>query len=363
MDKSTKDFTINAELLGALGSLWQGKPTTVSPFRYGDGKAPGKEEKNLLTAGGVCDANGQPVPGIRPALDVLGNARSFTRMYISGGLNAYEYIVYFSDDNKSASLINVHGDVQINYPSIGDLFVTMATQAIGSTMYRNSTLEVNLTPDEALVFSALLDLQRQEFLHSLAGPEESRIVVSLPSDIGTILSRKGKDYQWLNNVIRDIAGPADIPIQGQITAALESITGKGLAAKDKSAYKLSDTALLLARRMLVLDTSVVLTSGHLGPDGIVSIAGFTCIQAGVHDLLYIDEHAGSVAVQTISSAAVLDLIREFMTDPLALKQLDKYVHPVPQSPADIKGGNTCPQCGAKLTAGKKFCSNCGAKVS
>jgi hypothetical protein len=164
MDMKTKDFTIDAQLLGALGSLWQGTPTNISPFRYGKSTALTSEERAALAAAGISDASGMAVPDIRPALDVLGSAQAFTRMYITGGPNAYEYIVYFAEDGRSASLININGDVQINCPSIADLFIEMTTQTLGQTIYRNAATATTLNPDEAVTFAVMIDLQRKEFL-------------------------------------------------------------------------------------------------------------------------------------------------------------------------------------------------------
>jgi hypothetical protein len=360
MDTSTKDFTINAQLLGALGSLWQGTPTQVSPFRYGKTGFFGTEEKAVLTAAGICDAGGQPSPDIRPALDVLGSAQAFTRMYITGGPNAYEYIVYFTADGRTASLINIGGNVQINCPSIADLFIGMVSQTLGSSLYRNATLEASLTPDEALVLSAMIDLQRQTFLRSLASSHESAPIIIESSSIENVLCGPDSSFQWLNNVIRELV-TGENALSPQVPAALASLAEKGLVKQTGSACSLSDEAAFLARRMLVIDTSVVLTAGHLAPEGNVGVAGFTCLQAGVHDLLYIDTSAGTVDIQAISSAAVLEFIRTFMTNPDALKKLV-----VPSSPLQPEVSSPkrkfCPQCGAQITEGKMFCNKCGTKI-
>jgi hypothetical protein len=311
-------------------------------------------------AAGFCDASGQIVPGILPALDVLGNAQAFTRMYITGGPNAYEYIVYFTADGRTASLINIKGDVQINCPSIADLFIEMASQALGLTVYRNATIKASLTPEEALVFSALVDLQRKEILRALAGSKDIPPLAVDPPSLDTFLATPEGNYQWLNNVIRDLAYDENAP-SPQVLAGLASLTDKGLVVKTGPAYRLSDDAAYLARRMLVIDTSLVLTTGQLASDGRVGLAGFTCLQAGVHDLLYIDATGGSVELQAISSAAVLDYIRAFMTDPRALRNL--VMPAAPQQPA-VSGPQKkfCPQCGAQISEGKKFCNKCGTKI-
>jgi membrane protease subunit (stomatin/prohibitin family) len=112
--------------------------------------------------------------------------------------------------------------------------------------------------------------------------------------------------------------------------------------------------------MLVIDSSIVLTSGHLGPDGTVSVVGFTCLQAGVHDLLFIDASSAGVDLQAISSAALLEYIRAFMTDPAVMKRSDAPVSG--SQPPAAAGKKFCPECGTQIKEGLKFCSNCGHKM-
>jgi hypothetical protein len=237
----------------------------------------------------------------------------------------------------------------------------MATQALGSSVYRNATVGASLAPEEALTFFGITDLQRKEYLSALAGSKESSKKSIDPSSLETFLSTREGNFQWLNNVIRELAYGENTPAP-QVPAALASLEEKGLVRKTGQAYCLSDDAAFLARRMLVIDTSLVLTAGHLAADGRVGVAGFTCLQAGVHDLLYIDATADLVEFQAISSAAVLGYIRAFMTDPEALKKLVIPVAPGPQAVAPPQK-KFCPQCGAPLTEGKKFCNKCGTRVN
>jgi hypothetical protein len=164
----------------------------------------------------------------------------------------------------------------------------------------------------------------------------------------------------MSTIIRELVYEGHHPVP-QILTALGSLAEKGLTVPDGSAYRLSEESAYLARRMLIIDTSLVLTAGHLGPDGIVSVGGFTCLQAGVHDLLYLDATAGTVEIQAVSSAIILDYIRALMTDPSLLKKLDGPAKsPQKNQPS---GKKFCPQCGTSISEGKKFCNNCGAKIS
>ena len=66
---------------------------------------------------GICDNNGTIIDDVLPAIDVLANARAFTRIYIHNGLNIFEYISYFGADGDVASITNDSGNQLVNYPA------------------------------------------------------------------------------------------------------------------------------------------------------------------------------------------------------------------------------------------------------
>jgi hypothetical protein len=109
--------------------------------------------------------------------------------------------------------------------------------------------------------------------------------------------------------------------------------------------------------MLIFDNALTLTSGYLSAGGSLSIAGFTCLQAGIHDLLIIDAAADSVTFQTVSSAGVLDNVQTWFSDVQKLETLDTTVRD-----ASSPSRRFCPHCGAAIAPGRKFCGGCGAKL-
>jgi hypothetical protein len=357
MKENSQKYVINAGLFGAAGKLWAGTPSSVSPFLHGKVQAPGTNEKQALAKAGICDATGQILPAARPALDALGTAHAFTRMYLSGNLVPTEAIVYFAPGNGPVSLFNAGGDMEIRYPAAEGEFVEMAAQGFGSTIYRAVPFDATLMHDEAVALSALIDIQRKHALKSIAGEQEPGIADCELPVLWSITSRKGNNTQWLANVLLDILSLDGIPSEDLLRSALESLVQKGHAVKNGSSYRLGEDTLALARRMLLFDTALTLTSGYL-KNGVLNIAGFTCLQAGVHDLLVIDANAESVTIQSVSSASVLDSVRTFFTDIHSLEKLDTPV----AGTAQPQTRRFCPQCGAPITPDRKFCGSCGGKI-
>jgi hypothetical protein len=358
MEANTQKFVIKSELFGAVGTLWAGTPSSISPFRYGKVQSPGTVEKQVLAKAGICDASGQILPTIRPALDILGTASGFTRMYLSGGQPPSECIVYFAPGKEPVSLLNNAGDMQIGFPAAAKEFVEMAAQAIGTSIYRSVPFNATMSHDEAIVLAGMIDLQRKQNLRSVADEHVSSAVSSDISVLGKIPSGKSDNPQWLCNVLMELLSENEAIPEDRLNSAVESLVGKGYAMKKDSSYQLSGTLLTLAGRMLIFDTALTLTSGYLGKSGSLDVAGFTCLQAGIHDILIIDAAKDSVTLQTSSAAGVLDNVHTYLTDAQKLESLGA---PVTGSVPPAR--TFCPQCGEHVQPGKKFCPHCGANIT
>jgi len=352
---------IPAGLLGVVGALWGAAPSVASPFRYGDARPATAEESAALEAGGICDASGGLSAAARPALDVLGTAVGFTRVYVTGGGFPNEYLVYFSPTGASASLINRGGDMELATPATADLLVAMIEMRIGSSALRESPFEASLSFDEAVVLAGLVDLQRRAVLSAFGAGKDADAVEASPAAVADAVAARGDDRQWLANVLLEL-GESDGLDADAAKVALGALAGRGLVTKGKGGSRLSDEALQFARRMLLFDVVVTLTSGHAAANGTVSVAGFTALQAGVRDVLYIDASEGEVELRSTSAAEILDYVNTFMTDPAVVARLDGGVGQAPPAAAAPAKQAFCTKCGSKLAPGAAFCVKCGQKV-
>ena len=379
MSDAAKVHVIPRGLLGAVGTLWAGTPSAVSPF-FGAQPAPVTDaDRKVLAAAGICGGDGQLDPALRPALDVVGAANAFTRVYVSGEGGLLEYMVYFAPSGDSASLANDDGAMQVDRPAAVPSFLAAISQRIGTSLYRNAALEATLPPDEAVVLAGLLDLQRRRLLRDTADGAGSVAVDASVADVAAACAGPTGDRQWLASVMLELLSAEGIGSDDRCATALKGLVERKIIVMAGSAFRLGDEALYLARRMLVLDSALTLTVGHLGQAGGVSISGFTCLQAGVHDLLYIDAGADGVDVRCISAAGVLEYCMTFFTDADVLKGIGAEARPLPatetvpapvavaQAAAPARAGAApppafCVRCGAKLAPGAAFCVKCGAKV-
>ncbi|MCL7413995.1 MAG: hypothetical protein M8353_10350 [ANME-2 cluster archaeon] len=321
--KQNIEFTVKPELLGAIGNLWDGELSELSPFKYGKTSSITNEHKTELKKIGICDNNGKITDKVKPAIEVLANARAFTRIYIHNGLNIFEYISYFNADGNAASVTNDSGDQLINYPAPNNGILENIRQNIGETIYRNSDFECDIKSSEALVLAAMMDIQRKTFMSDIVDEKETGAISMDIGRIQSMLSGNAKNYQWLTYIIRDMMEGKAFNSSEKIEPVLDSLVKIGYVTRHNGGYRLTQDTLLLSRRMLLLDTFLTLTSGRIGRDGKVVIVGFTGIQSGVHDLLFIDANKDSILIDAVSSAVMLDYVSHFLEPSGALEGKNK----------------------------------------
>lgn len=341
------------ELLPALGYAWKGPLTTISPLHHPDNPEMEKfipilKKEKLVGADGKLIGNAQSI------VEQLARAQTFTRVYLTSRFGLLEYLMYFMPDGSWVSMTQVGKYVQIESPGKIDDIVEGVRQQIGDSVFTSASLHASLPPMEALALAALWDLQRKAQLTVIVDEQEAE-----PSgwSIGQITEQAGKNdqkYQWMTNVVRKWIDYDGIPTAEEMKQAAEALVAKKYYTNQAGSYVLAGDALDISGNMLLFDKVVTLTSGIEGPDGQVAIVGFSCIQAGVHDLLMIDFQDGKLELDSVSAAEVIEYTDAFMRGP---QELLKGI--VPEPVARKEQGLTCSKCGSPLPPGKKFCGNCG----
>ena len=384
MNEQSTFFKVPAGLLGALGALWGGVPSAISPLRPGGAAAASEGEIAALVSGGLCDAARCPVPEMVPVLDVLGSANAFVRVYLSGGADVDEFVVYRASSGATASLINRGGEFELESPAPTDVFMAITAQLIGSSALRSVEFDVELSGMETVVLAAVIDLQRKASLAAITQEKDPGAVALDVASIASACSTRTGRNQWLATVMLELAESDGVPAD-RVPSALAALSSRGLLGGGPAAYHLLGNALLLAQRFLIIDSALTLTGGFAGADGSVSVAGFTCLQAGVHDLLYVETAEDSAELRCESAAAVLDYVSAFLDDPTVLQALGATpaaavataqpapapaaeapmpAAPAAQAPAPVavaaEGPRFCPRCGTPVRPGTRFCVKCGS---
>jgi hypothetical protein len=248
---------------------------------------------------------------------------------------------------------------QITFPAPNDAMLELIRQTIGFSRYRSIPFTAKLSRAEALVISAVIDLQRKEMLRKFADEKTAeRITVSGNEVLGMLKIRPGS-VQWLSSAFVDLVSQKWIPKSGDVDRIFDSLAKKGLITTSGDGFSLSNEGVILARNHLMPSMCLTLTAGKGQPSGKTNIAGFSCIISGIHDLLYIDHNADEVELESVTSAFIHEYAKTFLSDRAVLSAMDTESSAVP---AGGKERRFCPQCGATLKPGLKFCSSCGAML-
>ncbi len=344
---------IGDELLPALGYAWKGPLTNVSPLHYPD--SPEMEKLvPLLKQEGLVGPEGKLTARAGSIVERLARAQTFTRVFLTSRFGLSEYLMYFMPEGYWISMSQIGKFVQINSPGKIDEIIEAVRQQIGDSMFTSASLHVSLPPMEALALGALWDLQRKAQLTAIAVERDAEPAAWSLGEITSQASKNDQKYQWMTNVVRKWTDYDGIPTAGEMKQAADLLVAKNYCTNSGGSYVLAGDVLDLSGNMLLFDKVITLTSGIEGPDGQVAIVGFSCIQAGVQDLLMIDFQDGNLEMDSVSAAEVIDYIDAFMRRP---QELLKGI--VPKPVARKEPGATCPKCGSPLSPGKKFCGNCG----
>jgi hypothetical protein len=220
--------------------------------------------------------------------------------------------VFWNSEFTQTILLKEEGVLAPYTSAPNDGIVGSVRQNIGETIYRNSDFECEIKGGEALMLAAMMNIQRKTFLSDIADEKETGATTMDIRRIQYMLSGNAKNYQWLTYIIRDMMEGEGISSPDGIEKVLDSLVKMDYVAKHDGGYILTLDTLFLSRRMLLLDTFLTLTSSRIEEKGRVVILGLTVIQAGVHDLLFMDAYDDIVLMDAVSSTMILDYVSHFL---------------------------------------------------
>ena len=126
------------------------------------------------------------------------------------------------------------------------------------------------------------------------------------------------------------------------------------------------------------EVGIILEAGHQAlPDGTPVMVSFSCLQAGVHDLLCLEYAQDHLHLETVSSSMLLERLFFFVSTPDALAKaaaetaqthLSAAPPPEPEAVAPPPlvaqpAVATCPRCSSPLKPAARFCEQCGAPTA
>ena len=98
----------------------------------------------------------------------------------------------------------------------------------------------------------------------------------------------------------------------QVKSVLEGLKEKELISEQDEQYQLSKDLYQLANRMIIIDNVINVEAVGKNKQEEIINTGFTCMQSGIHDLLFIDYDGSEILLETISSELLLEYIGRFL---------------------------------------------------
>ena len=310
----SETYQISSTGLGWLGLAFQEK-NSISPFVLLEkDKADFNDSvKEALLVGNIITSDGTITPDILPALQILANAEAYTRIRILGVDAPVDKITYFKN-GMSCSVDSGPTDFTITYPAMSQEAGYVMEEFSGSSRVVNVSFQTTLTVKATQVFLSLLDLSRAEALCILAGRTGANAFT-----VEEIIKKQeeGTSYLWLNRTLKNLIGDSSLSA-GDTDGALQELIGLHYVEQEGNKYSLSKHTYELAMSMLIPNYVFHITSATMISSSQAKQSECYAVFCGMHDILYIDQDAKGVTIETISGSNLYQILRKVLTSPLEI---------------------------------------------
>ncbi len=310
-------FELDYNLFSALGGLYNGKRSPLSPLGGAEFRPLTPDVSDALRAARILDAQGQPLAAFAPALESLGQPEAYARLRFMAAAKFIDYAVYFSTES-TAALNAAPSGLQISLPAQPAPILDDLKSYLGESRVQNSSFETRISADEAVVLTALIDLRRSAFLRALS---DHSPVTPAPFD-AQMISRtiaSGLDQaQWLSGMLRTLCGLQNPLPASQVQVALSNLAAKGLLTQTERGFSLNEALAFLSDRLLVINNVIWLEGAHANKQDRVAFANMVCAQAGLNDLLCMQWNGQEVTLHATAPASLLEQVLRHLNDPEVL---------------------------------------------
>lgn len=189
-------------------------PLSLLANYHHKGDLPPIGDSDIIRQAGIKDALGQLSPAFQRTLGVLTDPEAYIGITFSNNLLSPDIRIYYGKNfNRAVSVSEIDEQVHLADPADFDEIIQKTSDIVGLCSRSFSNFKTSLPIDEAIIFSAIIDLTRksnvQNFLqnkpdsqnafspqviedHSLRHKDNPRWLVSLAQSLGHIVTEPGK---------------------------------------------------------------------------------------------------------------------------------------------------------------------------
>ncbi len=310
------EFTIREAFLPMLSRLAGENPWPISPWAQVKPLSeisPGAWA--LLAEAGLALENQTLKPDVAEVINLLREPSRFVRLRLMSGPNVMEHIIYdCGSDHAMVSLSSVADGLVLRHPAPLDLLMEGLLAYWGESNLVSSRLSLRLTPELALAFATMVDLHRRGALGARATMAEK--YQARPYSIDEIMaSLKGvpQDGQWLLAAVRAFMGWDDDIVTEGLENALKTLLAQKVLTHGPEGFTLSGQALGFANNFLLITQALRLEVGAQLKGSAVVKSGMLCLQAGIHDNIYLENDQNEVVMEAVSGHYVAKLVDAFLS--------------------------------------------------
>lgn len=289
------------------------KKNDMSILKDFNSKELSQDNKEFFVEKSIIDTEGHICDDIKEALEILSHPEALVKIMFSGGVNRYEHTISYDKALKHHVSYTVAQDYYTldNQATVEDI-LSLIEDFVGKSSLKSININQKLSSQEALVIAAMLDMERRTILRSFVDELPYANSSYTFNMIWRMVHSSNASIQWLVYCFSEVIGEHLTLRQEQLKKVLDQLVDKKLILEMHGQYQLSDSLAQLANRMIVIDNILAIETIGTDKDNTRTSAGFTCLQAGIHDLLVLDYDGIDVLIETISSASLLENIKSFL---------------------------------------------------
>ncbi len=300
--------TLERDKIESLSTIIEDK-NNLSPLNRFTPKDCSEEDKDVLIRMGMVNEEGNILDTIKPTINILTNPHAVAKLTFTGGVGTYEHnINYDASYKKYVSFTVMPNKFSIDDETNLESLIDTVQDFIGKSNLKSISISKKLNKNEALVIASIIDMERRASLRAFVDEMAINHNAYNANMIWRIINSTSTSIQWFVSILNKvIGGHATLTLQ-QVQEALEQLIEKEIVVLNGGQYQLIGEMSQLSDRMLIIDNVLSAQISKLEDQGI-KIAGFTCIQSGVHDLLFLDYNGEEMLLETITSGRLLEYLK------------------------------------------------------
>lgn len=304
--------SLDREKIESLNNMIKEKNnlSLLNRFSSRDFSEEGVKDLNKL---GMVDSQGKLLETIQPTINILSNPQAVVKVLFTGGVGTYEHnINYDSTFHNNVSFTVTPGSYLIDDETDPQSIVKLLEDFVGKSNLKSINVSKKFNTSEALVIAAILDMERRSSLRAFV--DEIPIIHNSYNTnmIWRIINSTSSSIQWFVSVMNEVVGEHITLSLRQVQDAIDQLIIKEVLIHNGGQYQLSGELSLLSGRMIIIDNVLSVQISKLDASSDIISAGFTCVQSGVHDLLFLDYNGKEIVFETISSVRLLNYLERFL---------------------------------------------------